>query len=99
MRKLLSIVALVSLTGCANITTMKINRAPDGTLSINSGKDVTIGSLSYSAPSGEKLDVKEYTSNANSAAIAEQAVREKQIIDGLMNALQAGAAMAAKGAK
>lgn len=93
MRRLVVLIPLVALIGCANVTTMKINRTPDGALSINSGKDVSIGSLSYSSPSGETLDIEDYTSNASAAAIDAQAAREQQMIDGIIKALQAGAAL------
>lgn len=92
MRQFVLAMVIVA-AGCANVTTMKISRTPDGALSINSGKDVSIGSLSYSAPSGETLDVQDYTSNANTAAIDAQAAREQQIIDGVIEALKTGAAL------
>ena len=89
------VLLLVLFAGCANVTTMKINRAADGTLAINSGKDVSIDALSYKAPNGETLEVKGYTSNANTAAIAAQAAREKQIIDGVLTGIQTGAKLGA----
>lgn len=97
--KYLAFLLVFASLGCANVTTMKINRMADGSLSINSGKDVSIGALNYTSKTGETLSIQRYTSNSNSAAIEAQAVREKQIIDGITNALQAGAALAAKGAK
>lgn len=97
--KLVMVLTLYGIVGCANVTTMKLTRDPNGAIAINSGKDVTFGSLSYSAPTGEKLDVKDYSSNANTAAISAQAAREAQIIEGVIDAFQAGAALAAKGAK
>lgn len=99
MSKVLIVCTLLGFVGCANVTTMKLNRSPDGAIAISSGKDVTFGSLSYSTPAGEKLDVKDYSSNANTAAISAQSAREAQIIEGIISAFQAGAAMAAKGAK
>lgn len=87
------------LTGCANVTTMKINKNVDGSLSINSGKDVSIGSLDYrNLKSGESLKVEKYTSNANTDVINAQTAREKAYIDGIISAIAAGAGLAKKGA-
>lgn len=91
--KRLIVVLAVALAGCANVTTMKISRTPNGALTIDSGKDVSLDHLTYESPSGEKLDVSGYSSNANSAAIDAQTAREKQVLEGFIDALKAGAAL------
>lgn len=98
MTRALVILTLLAATGCANVTTMKIHRTVSGDISIDSGKDVKFSSLSYRNPSGEALDVKGYSSNANADVIDAQTVREKNMLDALGKAIDIGKSLAVKGA-
>lgn len=94
-------VALLLLTGCANVTTMVIKHQPDGTLDVSSGKDVHAKVLDF-REGAAVLHIEGYSSDANTAAIDAQAAREigmtNAVADAVLKALQAGAGLAAKGA-
>src|SRR5712671_2698154 len=93
--------ALIFLVGCfANVTTTKISHLPDGTIKIDSGKDVKIGSLHFEEGSA-RLDVSDYSSNASAAVVEAQGKREVDQLTAinaiLQNAISAAVSAAAKG--
>ena len=93
---------LVLLLCCAscvpNVTTTRITRAKDGTVTINSGKDVSIGSLALD-DGPLHMTLKGYSANANTEAIKAEGERETARINAIAAAVaqgvQAGIAAAA----
>lgn len=92
---------LVFLSACANVTTMKIEKMANGSVKINSGKDVRFKDFHLRTVTGEQLDIGEYSSAANTDAINAQATREIGMVNAVStainNAIQTGMKAAAKG--
>lgn len=97
LRLVLAVLVAALAVGCANVTTTKILRGHDGSLAISSGKDVKIDKLTFDPTSGA-ISVEGYSSNANVAVIDAEAEREAMHADKTLAVLQAGAALALKGA-
>lgn len=95
----IAMLLLLVLTACANVTTTKISRTRGGDLRIDSGKDVTIGALTFEDGGGTRLTLKGYSSAANTAVISAQGTREvdltNAIADAVLKAVAAGAGVAA----
>lgn len=93
------LIILAMLAGCANVTTMKIKQNKDGSISIDSGKDVRMGQL-YFKRGDEEVFVLDYSSAANTDVINAQSTREigtiNAIKDAILSAVQAGIAAAGK---
>jgi hypothetical protein len=93
--------ALLSLAACANVTTMKIRQNRDGSISIDSGKDVKAERVEFRR-GDEEVVVVGYSSMANTDAINAQANREvavtQAISAAIVEGMKAGVAAAAKGA-
>lgn len=87
-----ALLALLLLAGCfpANVTTTRISREADGSIVVDSGKDVAIGRLVYDAPDGTRLEVRDYTSSPNAAAIDAQRERERAQLEGALHAVERG---------
>jgi hypothetical protein len=106
MRSRSAVVLALLVSGCAspwftpNVTTMTLTFNADGSVRVSSGKDVKLDTLTFTDPkSGITLDVKGYSSAANTDAINAQAAREQIQIDGMIRAMQTGASMAGSAAK
>jgi hypothetical protein len=102
VRKSCALILALVMSGCfANVTTMKITRNPNGSITIDSGKDVAFKTLHFE-DAGGKLDVAGYSSNANSSTIDAQTARETAQFQGINSILQtaitAAVSAAAKGA-
>lgn len=99
----IAIVFGLALSSCfPNVTTTKISHLPDGTIRIDSGKDVKIGNLHFKEGSAE-LDVANYSSNASAAVVEAQGKREVDQLTAinaiLQNAIAAAVSATAKGVK
>ena len=99
MRGLL-VAVLAMVCACANVTTMKIRQARDGTITIDSGKDVKAERVEFHR-GDETVVVVGYSSMANTDAIVAQANREVAITQAIsaavLQAVQAGVNAAKKG--
>lgn len=91
------LVLLALLAGCANVTTMKLEKLPSGAIKVDSGKDVRFKGLHYRTATGEQLDITDYSSNANTDAINAQGKREVDLTnaaaDAVLKGLAAGAGL------
>lgn len=99
MKRLGMILALAVLgSACANVTTTKIYRGPDGELRLESGKDVQIGEVVIDVAPGDRyvVKMKDYSSNANVDVITAQSAREAAIAAGAIQAIEAGIKIGAK---
>lgn len=86
-------IVLVAFLGCTNVSTMKIHHAPDGTITVSSGKDVTAKVIDF-REGNAVLHIENYSSSINTSAIDAQAARELQVIDGVLRAVEVGKAAA-----
>lgn len=93
-RCLVVTVALMACSSCANVTTMKIRQAADGSISIDSGKDVKADQI-YFKRADEIFFVQGYSSAANVDAVNAQGNREvnltNAVADAILKAVAAGA--------
>ena len=93
------VLLLLLCASCANVTTMKIRQNRDGSISIDSGKDVKADSVIFDR-GDEHVEIKGYSSMANTDAINAQANREvavtQAISAAIVEGMKAGAAAAAK---
>jgi len=94
------VVVIFVFCSCANVTTMKIRQNKDGSISIDSGKDVKAESVLFKR-GDESVEVHGYSSMANTDAINAEANREVAVTNAIsaavLQAIQAGVSAAAKG--
>lgn len=92
----LVVLATLFLAACPNVTTMRIKQAADGSISIDSGKDVRAEQI-YFKRADEVFFVQGYSSAANTDAINAQGNREvnltNAVADAVMKAIAAGTGM------
>jgi hypothetical protein len=101
MPRVLMLLAAMAVVSCANTTTMVIKQNRDGSISVNSGKDVKAERVEFRR-GDEEVVVVGYSSMANADVINAQSAREvsltQAITAAVLQALQAGISAAAKGA-
>jgi hypothetical protein len=84
---------LAFCTGCTNVTSTIVKRTTDGSIVINSGKDVTIGYLSYTT---NGLVISNYSSSVNVQTIQAQSARESALAEGVAKGITEAAIKGAK---
>lgn len=85
--------------GCmSNVTTTKITKAPDGSVVITSGKDVTFKELVWADRDGVRVEVRGYSSNVNADVVRAQDERERALRADVIESVRSGIALGAKAA-
>lgn len=91
-------VALV-VAGCmSNVTQTRISKRPDGSVVIQSGKDVTFKELIWIDKDGVRVEVRGYSSNVNADVVRAQDERERALRADAIESVRAGIALGARAA-
>ena len=85
------------LAACANTTTTKFFRAPDGALVIESPKNIHAEGVDLQAPNGTHLKIASWDSHVDPASTAAQGTRESGDVNSTATLVGAAVAAAVKG--
>jgi len=99
MKRLQVIMLAILVAGCmsANLTT-RISKASDGSILVESAKDVTFKELIWSDADGVRVEVRGYSSNVNVDVVRAQDDRERALRADVIESVRAGIAVGAKAA-